>query len=91
MNPRWQQGAAGKQEAPTAVLARAKTCSAVAALGCICRTMEQRYKKPADWGRIEAVAGAHGVPVVGNGDILTHYEARRRMDGHGCLAVMVGR
>ena len=55
------------------------------------RTMEQRYKKPADWGLVERVAAAHSVPVVGNGDVLTHYEARRRMEGHGLLAVMVGR
>lgn len=31
------------------------------------------------------------VPVIGNGDVLTHYEAARRMASHGCLAVMVGR
>ncbi|KAL4424986.1 hypothetical protein ABPG77_002871 [Micractinium sp. CCAP 211/92] len=55
------------------------------------RTMEQRYKKPADWGLIERVAAARAVPVIGNGDVLTHYEAQRRMQGHGCLAVMVGR
>lgn len=54
------------------------------------RTALQRYKKPADWGLIEAVAATAGVPVIGNGDILTHYEAQRRLDG-GCLAVMVGR
>ncbi len=53
--------------------------------------MEQRYKKPADWGLIERVAAARAVPVIGNGDVLTHYEAQRRMRGHGCLAVMVGR
>lgn len=53
--------------------------------------MEQRYKKPADWGRVQDVAAAHAVPLIGNGDILTHYEARRRLDDHGCLAVMVGR
>ena len=55
------------------------------------RTMEQRYKRPASWDLIEHVAGMHSVPVVGNGDVLTHYEARRRLDSHGCLAVMVGR
>ena len=59
------------------------------------RTMEQRYKRPADWGAVQRVASqtaaAGGVPVIGNGDVLTHYEARRRMDSHSCLAVMVGR
>lgn len=51
----------------------------------------QRYKKPADWGMVEQVAAQHSVPIIGNGDILTHYEAARRIDSHGCLAVMVGR
>ena len=55
------------------------------------RTMLQRYKRPASWELIERVARMHSVPVVGNGDVLTHYEARRRMDSHGCHAVMVGR
>ena len=55
------------------------------------RTALQRYKKPADWSLIEGVATTAGVPVIGNGDILTYYEAARRMNDHGCLAVMVGR
>jgi hypothetical protein len=29
--------------------------------------------------------------LLRNGDVLTHYEARRRIDESGCLAVMVGR
>ena len=53
--------------------------------------MLQRYKRPASWELIERVARMHSVPVVGNGDVLTHYEARRRIDSHGCHAVMVGR
>lgn len=55
------------------------------------RTAQQRYKKPADWQLIERIARNATVPVIGNGDILTHYEATRRLDDHGCLAVMVGR
>jgi len=31
------------------------------------------------------------VPIIGNGDVLTHYEATRRLGDHGCHAVMVGR
>jgi len=41
------------------------------------RTAEQRYRRPADWGAVAAVAAAGSGPVIGNGDILTHYEARR--------------
>ncbi|KAG1659116.1 hypothetical protein FOA52_015909 [Chlamydomonas sp. UWO 241] len=56
------------------------------------RTMEQRYRKPASWDHISAIAKSpDAMPVIGNGDVLTHYEARRRIDESGCLAVMVGR
>ncbi|GAB4817554.1 hypothetical protein N2152v2_004600 [Parachlorella kessleri] len=55
------------------------------------RTMEQRYKKPADWNLISTTANAAAIPVIGNGDILTYYEARRHLEESGCLAVMVGR
>lgn len=55
------------------------------------RTMEQRYKKPADWGRIATVAAQPMAPIIGNGDILTQFEASRRISDSGCLAVMVGR
>ena len=41
------------------------------------RTMEQRYKKPADWSLISTTAQAAAVPVIGNGDILTYYEVRQ--------------
>ncbi len=53
--------------------------------------MEQRYKKAANWGLVEQVAAQHSVPLVGNGDVLTQFEARRRLDSPGLLAVMVGR
>jgi tRNA-dihydrouridine synthase 3 len=38
------------------------------------RTMEQRYKKPADWELVGQAVSSHDVPIIGNGDILTHYE-----------------
>ena len=58
------------------------------------RTMEDRYKRPADWdviAQVVADGAGSGVGVVGNGDILTHYDARRRLDESGVDAVMVGR
>jgi tRNA-dihydrouridine synthase len=55
------------------------------------RTTQARYKNAADWELIQQVAAAHEVPVIGNGDVLTHYEAARRVAHSGCLAVMVGR
>ncbi|KAI8466352.1 MAG: dihydrouridine synthase-domain-containing protein [Monoraphidium minutum] len=55
------------------------------------RTMEQRYKKAADWSLISEVAAARSIPVIGNGDILTLYEARDRAARRGAAALMVGR
>jgi tRNA-dihydrouridine synthase 3 len=67
------------------------------------RTARQGYKKPADWEMIRQVVqdgkdydaskpenNTH-MPIIGNGDILTHYEALRRIDESGVDAVMVGR
>ena len=65
--------------------------SGVAAITIHGRTAQQRYKKPADWAIIEEAVRASGIPIIGNGDILTHYEAARRQRDHGCLATMVGR
>ena len=31
----------------------------------------------ADWALIADIAAARQVPVIGNGDLLTHYEVRR--------------
>lgn len=55
------------------------------------RTALQRYKRPSDWGIIERVARSTDIPIIGNGDVLTLYEAARRLQDHDCLAVMVGR
>jgi tRNA-dihydrouridine synthase 3 len=55
------------------------------------RSREQRYVKAADWDLIGEVAAERGVLVVGNGDILTHYEARARRERSGVAALMIGR
>eukprot|EP00986_Skeletonema_menzelii_P001766 scaffold488_cov142-Skeletonema_menzelii.AAC.5 len=61
------------------------------------RTAQQGYSKDANWGLIQQAvaesreAGFGHVPIIGNGDILTHFEARRRMEDTGVHSVMVGR
>lgn len=56
------------------------------------RTMEQRYRKAADWSLIEEVASTSSIPIVGNGDILTYYDAKRRLDSASPVhAAMIGR
>ena len=61
------------------------------------RTAQQGYSKPADWELIQKVVhernddGFGDVPIIGNGDILTYYEANRRIDQCSVDSVMVGR
>mmetsp|Transcript_30965 Transcript_30965/g.100877 ORF Transcript_30965/g.100877 Transcript_30965/m.100877 type:complete len:436 (+) Transcript_30965:3-1310(+) len=55
------------------------------------RTKEQRYKSAADWNLIGEAVQQASIPIIGNGDILTHYEAEARMKASGCHAVLVGR
>jgi hypothetical protein len=37
------------------------------------------------------MAACHQVPIIGNGDLLTHYEAEERAAARGCHAHMVAR
>ena len=55
------------------------------------RTREQRYNRAADWDVIGRVAAERGIPVIGNGDILTPYEARERRARSGVRSVMLAR
>ncbi len=55
------------------------------------RTKEQRYTRSADWELVGKVAHQVAVPVIGNGDILTHYEAKERRIRSGLSSVMVAR
>ena len=55
------------------------------------RTREQRYDVPADWSIIKQVKETVSIPVIGNGDIRTCYDAKRMIDETGCDAIMIGR
>ncbi|KAH8262637.1 hypothetical protein KR026_004516, partial [Drosophila bipectinata] len=57
------------------------------------RSREQRYTKHANWNYIEECAAkAKGIPVIGNGDILSYedYVERRTLAPH-VSSVMIGR
>jgi nifR3 family TIM-barrel protein len=55
------------------------------------RTRTMGYSGEADWGMIRRVKDAIRIPVIGNGDVLTAFDAKRMLDVTGCDLVMVGR
>ena len=55
------------------------------------RTRTQGYSGKANWQIIKDVVGSVKIPVIGNGDILSCYDAKRMLDETGCIAVMIGR
>lgn len=71
--------------------ARACEEAGAAAITIHGRSREQRYQRAADWDLIGSVAAERGIPVVGNGDVLTHYEARERMARSGASSLMLAR
>lgn len=55
------------------------------------RTREQRYTGTADWSAVKTAVESVSLPVIGNGDILTWYEAEDRLRQSGACGIMVGR
>lgn len=71
----------------------AKICEEAGA-SAICvhpRTRSQGYSGKADWSIIKRVKETVKIPVIGNGDILTIYDAQRMLKETGCDAIMIGR
>ena len=55
------------------------------------RTRSQGYSGKANWDIIKQVKENVKIPVIGNGDIKTCYDAKRMLDETKCDAVMIGR
>lgn len=55
------------------------------------RTRSQQFSGLAPWAIIAAVVDAVTIPVVGNGDVRAHDDARAMIAATGCAAVMIGR
>lgn len=71
----------------------AKTCekAGASAIAVHARTRSQGYGGKADWNIIKTVKEAVSIPVIGNGDVKSIYDAKRMIDETGCDAVMIGR
>lgn len=55
------------------------------------RTRSQGYSGKADWNIIKQVKESVNIPVIGNGDVSTIYDAKRMLEETKCDAVMIGR
>ncbi len=55
------------------------------------RTRSQGYSGNADWSIIKKVVESVSIPVIGNGDIKSCYDAKRMLAETKCTAVMIGR
>lgn len=55
------------------------------------RTRSQRYEGLSNWNIIKEVKESVNIPVIGNGDIKSIYDAKKMIEETGCDAVMIGR
>jgi tRNA-dihydrouridine synthase 3 len=72
-------------------LAQAAVEGGAAAVAVHGRTRQARYRHPADWNAIAALAAALPVPVIGNGDLLHAESIRDTVMSSGCAGVMIAR
>ena len=72
-------------------IAKIAEANGASAITVHARTRAQGYAGKADWNIIKEVVNAVNIPVVGNGDVLSCYDAKKMLDETGCSAVMIGR
>lgn len=71
--------------------ARAIEQAGASELAVHARTKAEDYRPPAHWEYIGKIRENLGIPVIANGEIWNHEDARRCMDASGCTDLMVGR
>ena len=71
----------------------AKTCekAGASAITVHPRTRSQGYSGKADWNIIKEVKESVSIPVIGNGDIKSCYDAKKMLEETNCDMVMIGR
>ncbi len=71
----------------------AKICeeAGAAAITVHGRTRAQGYSGTSDWNIIKEVKKNVSIPVIGNGDIKSCFDAKRMIEETSCDAVMIGR
>ena len=71
----------------------AKICeeAGAKAIAVHARTRNQGYTGKADWNIIKQVKENVSIPVIGNGDVVDIYSAKKMLDETGCDLVMIGR
>ena len=72
-------------------IAKIAEANGASAITIHARTRAQGYSGRADWNIIKAVVDAVNIPVIGNGDVVSCFDAKKMLDETGCSAVMIGR
>ena len=74
-----------------AQIAKIAEANGASAITIHARTRAQGYSGKADWSIIKDVVDAVNIPVIGNGDVVSCFDAKKMLDETGCSAVMIGR
>ena len=72
-------------------IAKIAEANGASAITVHARTRAQGYAGKADWNIIKEVVNAVDIPIIGNGDVVSCYDAKKMLDETGCSAVMIGR